>query len=155
MSNIKFDDLIVQLRSPDPDARVAAADGLGQYAAYHEDISMLPSAVPHLAEALRADPVRGVRLAAAYSLGAIGDVHAVPELIDVLRASDSDRGMQLVIVKALGKIGDPLAVPALIEALQSSKSRCVSAAAAKALECIGTPEALAALEELRKKHNVR
>lgn len=110
MSNIKFDDLITQLRSPDPDMRVAAADGLGQYAAFHEDTSMLPTAIPYLVEALQ-DPVRSVRLAAAYSLGAMGGTAAVPALLDALRVSESDRGMQLVIIKALGKTHDVLAVP--------------------------------------------
>lgn len=146
MSNIKFDDQIAQLLSPDPDVRTAAAEGLGQYAAFHEDTSMLPTAVPHLVEVLHNDPVRRVRLAAAYSLGVIGGARAVPELIGVLNASGDDRGMQLVIAKSLGKTGDPLAVPALVEVLRSGKSRCLSVAAAKALERIGAPEALAAVE---------
>lgn len=141
--------LIADLHSPNPDMRVAAADGLGQYAAFHEDTSMLPSAIPHLVKAFRTDPARGVRLAAAYSLGAIGDARAVPDLIDGLHASASDQGLQLVIAKALGKTRDPLAVTALIEVLQSGISRCVSAAAARALERIGTPEALAAVETWR------
>jgi len=138
--------LIAQLVSPDPDTRMFAAEGLGQYAAYHKDASMLPTAVPHLADVLR-DPVRGVRLAAAYSLGAIGDEQAVPELINILAASDDDRGMQLVIIKALGKLGDPRAVSPLVDVLGSGKSRCLSVAAAKALRRIGTPEALAAVEK--------
>src|SRR5512139_743001 len=130
--------LIADLQSPDPEARVAAADGLGQYAAFHEDTSMLPEAVPYLIDALQNDPVRGVRLAAAYSLGAMGGTAAVPALLDVLRLSDNDRGMQLVIAKALGKTRDPLAVASLVGVLQSDQSRCVCVAAAKALERIGT-----------------
>jgi len=126
---------------------MAAAEGLGQYAAYHEDASMLPAAVPHLVEAFRGDLVRGVRLAAAYSLGAIGDARAVPELVAVLGASVDDWGMQLVIAKALGKTRDRRAVPALIDILRSGKSRCVSVAAAKALERIGTSEALASVDK--------
>lgn len=154
MSNIQFADLLADLRSPDPDVRVAAADGLGQYAAYHADASMLPTAVPHLAEVLRGDPVRGVRLAAAYSLGAIGDGRAVPVLIDVLGASGSDRGLQLVIAKALGKLGDPSAVPVLVNMLCHGESRCVSVAAAKALERISMEEALAAVNKWRSEQKV-
>lgn len=110
---------------------------------------MLPTAVPHLIETLHNDPARAVRLAAAYSLGALHDARAVPALIDVLRASEGDRGLQLVVAKALGKLGDPLAVPALLEALQGGKSWCVSVAAAKALERIGTPEALTSARKWR------
>jgi HEAT repeat protein len=62
--------------------------------------------------------------------------------------------MQLVIAKALGKTRDPLAVAGLVRVLQSNKSRCVCVAAAKALERIGTLEALAVVKQWRFKQKV-
>jgi HEAT repeat protein len=142
--------LIAGLHSLDAVIRLEAAAGLGQYGALHEDVSRLPDAVPSLVDMLQGDPVHDLRLAAAYSLGAVGDARAVPELIESLRTSDDDPGMQLVIAKALGKIGDPRAVQALAEVMQGGLSRCLSVAASKALERIGTPPALAAIEKRKR-----
>jgi HEAT repeat protein len=141
--------LIADLQSLSPDMRLAAASGLGQYGALNKDVSALPSAVPHLIELLRGDPVREIRSTAAYSLGAIGEPEAVPALIEALRKSGHDQGMQLVIVKALGKIGDSLAVEPLIEMMRVSTNRCISVVAVKALERIGTSKAMAAAREIR------
>ncbi|MBN1310538.1 MAG: HEAT repeat domain-containing protein [Anaerolineae bacterium] len=148
------DALIVGLHSPDPDARLAAASGLGQYGALNRDVVALPDAVPHLIELLAGDPTREVRLNATYALGAIGQPEAVPALIDVLHQSGNDLVMQLVIVKALGKIGDPMATEILLEMSRKSTSRCICVAAAKTLERIGTPQALAAARQIRSERSV-
>ena len=46
-------------------------------------------------------------------------------------------------------------MPALIELLQTNASRCVPAAAARALERIGTPQALAVAKEIRPEKSIR
>ena len=88
-----------------------------------------------------------VRRGAARSLGEIGEDAkvAVPALI---QAVQQDKHARIRAARALGRIGEGAkdAVSALIQALQDQDQyvrRCV----AKALEKIGTPEALKVVEE--------
>jgi HEAT repeat protein len=81
-------------------------------------------------------------------LGKLRDRQAAVPLIDCLRDEDSDvRG---AAAEALGKLGDVRAVAPLSQLLDD-KTRyllweTISQVAQKALQAIGTPEALAALD---------
>jgi len=70
---------------------------------------------------------------------------AVPALIEALDKEDSR--VRRYIIQTLGKIKDAAAVPALVDALRDEQ---VCNAAAEALERIGTPEAMAAVEQWRR-----
>jgi HEAT repeat protein len=101
-------------------------------------------AVPGLLEALR-DKNLGVRIGTAKGLGRIGSA-AVPGLLDALR--DKDGGVRQYAAEMLGEIGDATAVPSLIDALRDEEDGYIrNVAIPEALKQIGTPEALAAVEE--------
>ncbi|RMF77316.1 MAG: TIR domain-containing protein [Chloroflexi bacterium] len=110
-----------------------------------------PVAVSGLMGALD-DTAAKVRESAAYALGEIGDASAVPMLVEVLR-NDRSVAVRIAAAEALGKIGHADAVPELIEHLTDderlSDTMPVSEYAAMSLEQIGTPDALAALEQWR------
>jgi HEAT repeat protein len=102
-------------------------------------------AVPGLIEAL-CDEDESMRAIAAAVLGHIGDAAAVPNLIDALRDKEDIVGE--AAAEALGLIGDAAAVQGLLDALHDEGiDMFVHVAVAEALEEIGTPEALAAIEE--------
>jgi len=102
-------------------------------------------AVPGLIEAL-CDEDESMRAIAAAVLGHIGDAAAVPNLIDALRDKEDIVGE--AAAEALGLIGDAAAVQGLLDALHDEGiDMFVHVAVAEALEQIGTPEALAAVEE--------
>jgi hypothetical protein len=104
-------------------------------------------AVPGLIEALRDKFMEEYkRQVAAIALGQIGDTTAVPNLIDALR--DKEWGIGRAAAVALGLLGDAAATQGLLEALHDEGiDMFVHMAVAEALERIGTPEALAAVEE--------
>lgn len=130
------------------------------------------AAVPSLIEALHVeDPHMGS--ASAEALGQIGEA-AVPDLIEAL--GDKDGIVRWYAAKTLGRIGNAAAVPGLVEQLSdtellsskqlSDAERCglpsydlggnteyirVCDVAAEALRRIGTPEALSAVEEWRRR----
>ncbi len=81
------------------------------------------------------------------SLGEIGDMKSVPSLIAAL--SDVSKKVRISIAVALSKIGKPteVVVPILTEMLNKEEIS-VRKDAAKALEKIGTPEALETLNHL-------
>ena len=91
---------------------------------------------PQITEALARlqDKDSYVRAAAARALGEIGDVSAVPALIETLR--DDHMGIRSSAAGALGKIGDVCAVPALIKRLKDEMD-AVRCHAAHALSKIG------------------
>lgn len=137
--------LVETLRAPDADTRIEAASALGQFGAEHEDtIGLAEIGVPALIDVLLADPVREARWAAAYALGALGDESAISPLWAAYRANEKDTGLRLVIVKALGKIGHPSTIPQLMAEMQGAESRCIRAAAAKALSRIGPDQPIKA-----------
>ncbi|MCD4684761.1 MAG: HEAT repeat domain-containing protein [Anaerolineae bacterium] len=87
----------------------------------------------------------------------MGDTQAVEPLIAVLR--DEKKGVRWHVARALGKLGDVRAAEPLIAALQNDarvllKGR-VCNEAAKALEQIGTPEALDAVRQWREEQKRR
>ena len=82
---------------------------------------------------------------AAFELGNIGDVSAVPALIQALL--DSNDTLRSNAAGALGKIGDASAVPALIQALKD-RIASVRVSAVVALERIGDDSATPALNDM-------
>ena len=90
------------------------------------------------------DEDSGVRVNAAWALGEIGAVDAVPALIPLLQ--DKVAHVRVSAAMALGQIGSEDAVPALIQALKD-RDDYVSDSETGALGEIGTPEALKAVEE--------
>jgi HEAT repeat protein len=140
--------LIEALRDADRGVRLSAAWSLG---AIGDD-----RAAQGLLDILH-DPDRDVRLNAAWALGAISDApgDVLPGLVEVLQ--DEDAELRGSAAEALGKIGHMDAVPALIEGLSDNGELVLIARAgtrvcdmvADALERIGTPKALAAVEAWR------
>ncbi len=88
-----------------------------------------------------------VRVAAAESLGQLGDRAAVPGLMSILY--DEDTQVRLAVVKALGLLGDPRPIVDLISILDKDDMP-LAFAAGQALHQIGTPEALAAIQHLKE-----
>ncbi len=123
-----------------------------------------PNTLTILLEALSDTDVE-VRLNASIGLGKIRDVLAVPRLLKVL-GSDTEVIVRSSAAKALGEIGHSSAVPKLIEllfrkkvtqivmpkteAIWQSFELHVQKEIADALESIGTPDALAAVEQWRR-----
>ncbi len=98
-----------------------------------------------------------IRSGCARALGQIGDSQAISILIDRLQ-NDSHSRVRIECAKALGQIGDAQAVSVLIIA-QKDTGRVVedsvAESATKALEKIGTAEALEAVAEWRKQEKER
>ncbi len=81
-----------------------------------------------------------VRQDAAGALGELGDVGAIPPLVDVLQ-KDEHGYVRSAAAKALGKIGDPCAVEPLIAALRDGNVN-VRSSAVEALGQIGDARAI-------------
>jgi HEAT repeat protein len=154
--------LIAALQDKDSDVRQAVAKALGElgdsgtakppFAAVQDEDSDVRQAAAEAAVgpliAALWDEDMDVRLAAAVALKRIGEP-AIERLTDALFRALQVRGgaMGGPVCEALGLIGDPRAVGPLIAALRD-ETGTVRWAAALALERIGTPGALDALEEL-------
>jgi HEAT repeat protein len=129
------------ITAPDEWSAVEAAVALGKIGD--------ASAVPDLLEALSTKNWR-------ERFGAVIDLHGVQSMdsSDVLffmalRAMISD--LQCAVASALGQIGDERAIPGLIEALRDEHDKFLRKAAAEALVEIGTPQAIDAVSEWRKR----
>lgn len=131
--NLEFQSHLHNLSHPDPAARVAAIDAIGQWGAENDD-DLPRQALPQIALAL-ADADRDVRWAAAYALGAIGDPVASPLLLAALDAAyaDGDTGLTLVLIKSLGKLASSDALAALDQLAATAATRCVRVAAERAI----------------------
>src|SRR5690606_41733728 len=81
----------------------------------------------------------GNRAAAAEELGKLGDINALPALIEAL--DDSNPKVRAAAAEALGKFNNPEVVPSLVKALDDPQSP-VKKTAIASLEKIGTPEAI-------------
>jgi HEAT repeat protein len=92
-----------------------------------------------------------IREGVVYALGLLGDNQAVNFIIPVL--ADPNADVRFSAIKALGKLGDIRSIEPLILLLddieQDSFGRCICNVAARSLESIGTPEALAAVADWR------
>jgi hypothetical protein len=114
-------------------------------------------AVPYLLNSLHSEDWYA-RRHAAEELGNIENAAAVPGLLDAL--CDEEPYVRAAAARALGQIGDVAAVPSLVERLSDTEESRISTGgpldervcnvAAKALRRIGTPEALAAVEEWQR-----
>ncbi|MBF8283823.1 MAG: PBS lyase HEAT domain protein repeat-containing protein [Anaerolineales bacterium] len=131
-----FDYLIKQLKEPDANTRMKAAQILGE--------NREPRAVEPLGAAL-ADPDSGVRQRAAEALGRIG-APALKHLITAL--DDPEAQVRQLATKALGQIGGAEVVEPLVIALRSPDAD-VSHQAAFALNKIGAPAVEALIAALR------
>ena len=134
--------IVADLTDPDPENRLRAIDLVSQW--YYDDRGVVEAALPHIV-GLLADPDRAVRISAAYTVGEIGGPPAAADLLGALDQATGDRGAQLVIVKAMGKVNHPEVAQRLAYIFHLTESRCLRVAARKAIERIGTPEALAML----------
>jgi HEAT repeat protein len=126
--------LIAAFKNEDNDLRALAAIALGVLG---------EPAVEPLIAALRDEDWR-VRQGVAGALGKLGDPRAVEPLILSLR--DESGRVRQGAAEALVKLSDAPTVKRLIDALRE-EDREMRQAATWALESIGTPEALAALDE--------
>jgi hypothetical protein len=99
-------------------------------------------------EILRIGKISYLRKSAAYSLGSINDKRAIQRLIAAYVLEDFP-SVRREIILSLGKIGDERGIHTLKVALYDS-NMAVRLGASYALEHIGTPEALAAVETWRK-----
>jgi HEAT repeat protein len=137
--------LVEQLNDDHALVREVAVQVLGEF--------QVRSAVPDLLDCL--DDEGFVARAAIEALGDIGARDAVEPLIHILEGSDGQ--LQWSIIEALGKIGDPDAVEALLPYLQVDEmplwdetgEHRLNHVTAKALEQIGTSEALQAIANWR------
>lgn len=140
-----FPDLISALNDDHPLVREATAETLGKIGD--------STASAYLVQALL-DKDSFVRRAAAEALGTLGDLTAVPNLISALK--DEYHYVRRAVARALGKIGDPAAIPALIDHLDDTsgpeweESRMCDIVA-EALQAVGTPQAMSALEKWRSR----
>ena len=88
-----------------------------------------------------------IRRHAAYKLGEVRDLSAVPTLVAYLQ--DDDMHLRRIAARALGKIGSPEAVMPLIEVLcRPDQHRQVQLAAICSLGRIGDPRASRTLEHM-------
>jgi HEAT repeat protein len=135
--------LVGVLRDQDESVAYGASDGLSRLGG--------PALEPLLA-ALRDDDAR-VRLLAALALNKLGDPRAVEPLIAAL--DDEDAEVRATATEVLGNFGGSRAVEPLIRRLSDAErpfipQECIGDYAARSLERIGTPEALAAVEAWRR-----
>lgn len=109
-------------------------------------------AVAALIETL-SDANAAVRVAAANSLGSLGDPRAIAALSKALR-EDTDARVREAAAYALGEIDDARAVPALLEALKSERVAKVREKIVHALGEIDDPAAVAGISALVKDPSV-
>ncbi len=132
------------LADPKDLVREAAAEALGELGD--------PAAAAALVNAV-SDPEEFVRLAALRAIGKLGYENAVPTLINAL--DDSSSHIRWMAATALENIASEAAVPALIASLEDYdgpywEDSKVCDVAARALERIGTPQALDAVAQWRR-----
>jgi HEAT repeat protein len=100
------------------------------------------------------EDISALRIESARALGQIGDKQAVPDLLVTIR-DYSDGDVQAAAYEALSQLHAVEAIPSLIEMLadqtpiKSSDPQPTCNYAAKTLEQLGTPEALAAVSAWR------
>jgi HEAT repeat protein len=142
------------VRGNDPDQ--PGAESPGAYGVRNEAVAAAveivmrnPGAIGPLIAALH-EPRDSIRMNAAKALGRIGNVRAVPELIDLL-SRERDDYVRMAAAEALGVIGDARAVPALVERIGQEEGDLTSqrsiAAACEALGRLRDRRAVPALRD--------
>jgi HEAT repeat protein len=134
------------MNDPDPDIRAEAIRGLG----LHRAGAYVEAIITHLKTG-----ARQVRIAAIDTLWRIGDKRAVGHLIDAI--DDPDAEIRYQAIFALNMMGTADAGPGMIRRLADDAAlpetaiyRRVCDAAAAYLECIRTPDAMAAVAAWRR-----
>ena len=118
-----------------------------------QEVALDPRSVAALSRALRSDASVEVRRTAAWALGQIENVDAVPALLYAL-AEDEDIEVRRTAVWALGQIESNDAVDGLVDALGDSDEELRSQAV-WALGQIEAPDAIRALTSLLRDPSVR
>lgn len=110
-----------------------------------------PKAIPALAEALQHHEDESVRAFAACILGKLAGAQVVDVLVKALQEGSGLDGMGVrqAAAATLGEIGDPRAVGPLITALVRDDKWEVHLMIVKALEKIGDPQVIEALETVQ------
>ncbi len=109
-----MDKLIAALRHPEPTRAGLAVHILGE-------MLQEPRAVQPLIDLVQARPDAHVLKLAVQALGRLGDVRAVPALVDLLEDPTAVVVARLAAVEALNQIGGEAANHALQQALQSER----------------------------------
>lgn len=107
-------------------------------------LSFGTDAVPHLEQGVKSES-HSVQKFCIEMLGILGDVHAVPTLIEYMNYRVPE--VQRASLEAFGKIGDARAIPIILKFLQSDDTQ-TRIAAAKALGNLGSPATVDALNKL-------
>lgn len=87
-------------------------------------------------------PHYSVQQEAIRALGELGDIQAVPSLLNLLARSKHDDTVRMNVIDALGKIGDPQAVQPIINILEQFSNHIVQMYAATALGNLGDKRAV-------------
>ena len=135
--------LIKVLSDKQGNIRISAAGALGAIGD--------PAAVPALTRALSGKDKQlcGSAALALYHIDKSKREIAIPVLVETLRDKDASHMGRIRAIWGLVAIGDPAAVTALIEVLKDENSS-IRNNAANALETLGTPEAMKAVQDYRK-----
>ncbi|MEO8575939.1 MAG: HEAT repeat domain-containing protein [Gemmatimonadales bacterium] len=140
--------MVIALVMPDT-ARCTWEGRLPERGAHQPAVSR-PSQMTRLTRVFRTGS-KNDRLYAVRSMGAIGDLSAMPVLIEA--AADTNKHVSLEAVWALGRMQDSRVAPILLNALRSPDSQ-VQQAAACGLGRAGNTRSLRALSELLSSTNV-
>jgi HEAT repeat protein len=103
------------------------------------------SGVPELMRILESETGMAAKITAADALGHIGDLNAVPALLQLY--DNASQVLRLTAMQSLGKLGDPRALPAVLLAMTDPGWE-VRAQAASAAGRIGSTDAIALLQQL-------
>ena len=141
--------MLLLLSGPADTTRCTWEGRLPERGAYQPTVSR-PSQVVRLTRAFRTGS-KNDRLLAVRALGAIGDVGAMPLLIEA--AADTNKHVALEAVWALGRMRDNRAAPVLLRSLHSPSPEMQQAAAC-GLGRRGDPDILPVLTELLSSPNV-
>ncbi|NHJ31749.1 MAG: HEAT repeat domain-containing protein [Asgard group archaeon] len=95
------------------------------------------------------DEHESVRYQATIALGQIGDINAVPSLMELLKRRD-DPLVRSEAAKALGLIGDPSSLKILMSLLRKDEDRFIRYHAVTSLGRIGDKKAIKELQKIAK-----
>jgi HEAT repeat protein len=122
------------------DVRIAAVQSLGKL----QDPSVVIDLLPIFHDRRQENVLRA---AVADVLGDLGDIHTATELM--LGLQEQDTNLLRAVIRSLGKLKAERSVDRLIPLL-NPRSLTISSVTGEALENIGTPDALYAVEQWKK-----